>query len=104
MRLSRRSALAAAAALPLVACGPANETSETSDTDDMEDTVDRIAYGDDPEQAAELYRPEGASRGVVVVIHGGFWRARYDHTLGQPVARSLAEEGWTAWNIEYRRV
>ncbi|MDR7252016.1 acetyl esterase/lipase [Nocardioides sp. BE266] len=68
------------------------------------DGVERITYGDDPSQFVELYRPQGASRGVVVVIHGGFWKAAYDYTLGQPLAASLAERGWTAWNIEYRRV
>lgn len=63
-----------------------------------------IRYGDDPSQFAELHRPSGPSRGVVVVIHGGFWKAAYDYTLGQPLARSLVDRGWTAWNIEYRRV
>lgn len=61
-------------------------------------------YGDDPSQLAELHRPAGPSRGVVVVIHGGFWKSGYDHTLGQPLARSLAAHGWTASNVEYRRV
>ncbi len=64
----------------------------------------RVAYGDDAAQFAELYTPEGASRGVVVVIHGGFWKAQYDLTLGQPLAAALADLGWTAWNLEYRRV
>jgi acetyl esterase/lipase len=64
----------------------------------------RIAYGDGPEQYAELYRPEGESRGVVVVLHGGFWKAAYDASLGRPLADSLADRGWTAWNLEYRRV
>lgn len=63
-----------------------------------------VSYGDDPNQVAELYRPDGASRGVVVVIHGGFWKAEYDRSLGQPLAASLAANGWTAWNLEYRRV
>jgi acetyl esterase/lipase len=66
--------------------------------------VERIAYGQDPSQVAELTRPAGASRGVVVVVHGGFWRAEYDLSLGRPLAASLAEQGWTAWNLEYRRV
>ncbi len=66
--------------------------------------VEVIAYGDDPSQVAELHRPGRPSRGVVVVIHGGFWKSAYDLTLGQPLARALAERGWTAWNIEYRRV
>jgi acetyl esterase/lipase len=41
---------------------------------------------------------------VVVVVHGGFWRSRYDLSLGRPLADSLAEHGWAAWNVEYRRV
>ncbi len=64
----------------------------------------RFAYGDDPSQFGELYLPEGTPRGVVVVIHGGFWRAQYDLTLGAPLATSLAAQGWAAWNLEYRRV
>ena len=41
---------------------------------------------------------------MVVVIHGGFWKAEYDVGLGRPLAASLAESGWAAWNLEYRRV
>lgn len=63
-----------------------------------------LRYGDDPAQVAGLHRPTGESRGVVVVIHGGFWKAQYDASLGVPLARDLAGRGWTAWNLEYRRV
>jgi acetyl esterase/lipase len=42
--------------------------------------------------------------GTVVVIHGGFWRAQYGAELGQPLAADLAKHGYTAWNLEYRRV
>ena len=65
---------------------------------------ERISYGDDPSQYVEIFRPEGTSRGTVVVIHGGFWKAAYDASLGRPLAGSLCEEGWTAANVEYRRV
>jgi acetyl esterase/lipase len=61
-------------------------------------------YGPDAAQFGELTRPDGASRGTVVVIHGGFWRARYDLSLGRPLAADLAARGYTAWNLEYRRV
>ncbi len=64
----------------------------------------RLAYGGDPSQFGELTLPDGAPRGVVVVIHGGFWREQYGLDLGRPLAASLAEQGWVAWNIEYRRV
>jgi acetyl esterase/lipase len=64
----------------------------------------RIAYGDDPSQFGELSLPAGPPKGVVVVIHGGFWKAAYDLSLGRPLAHSLTEHGWAAWNVEYRRV
>ena len=67
-------------------------------------SAERFRYGPDPSQYAELYRPTGPSRGVVVVIHGGFWKAAYDASLGRPLARDLTRHGWTAWNLEYRRV
>ena len=66
--------------------------------------VTRVRYGDDPSQWADLHRPGGTPRGVVVVVHGGFWRSQYDATLGTPLADSLAGAGWAAWNLEYRRV
>ena len=66
--------------------------------------VRTIGYGDDPSQYAELTLPEGEPRGVVVVIHGGFWRAAYDCGLGRPLAADLAGRGWVTWNLEYRRV
>lgn len=64
----------------------------------------RIAYGDDPSQFGELSLPHGEPRGVVVVIHGGFWSAAYDLSLGRPLAASVRERGWVAWNLEYRRI
>ncbi|MFJ6987330.1 MULTISPECIES: alpha/beta hydrolase [unclassified Streptomyces] len=65
---------------------------------------ERHAYGSHGEQYGELFRPAGRPRGVAVVLHGGFWRARYAAPLARPLARDLAEHGWAAWNVEYRRV
>jgi acetyl esterase/lipase len=64
----------------------------------------RIRYGEGPSQFAELSLPSDAPRGVVVVVHGGFWKAAYDLSLGRPLATSLVEHRWAAWNVEYRRV
>ena len=64
----------------------------------------RIPYGDGPDQFGELTLPAGTPRGVAVIVHGGFWRARYDLGLGRPLAADLAGAGLAAWNIEYRRV
>lgn len=67
--------------------------------------IQKITYGDDPSQFGELYLPTGDRRvGTVVVIHGGFWLSGYGLDLGAPLAQDLAERGWVAWNIEYRRI
>jgi len=61
-------------------------------------------YGPDRDNYAELSMPDSDPLGVAVVIHGGFWRAAYDASLGQELAKDLARRGWAAYNIEYRRV
>jgi acetyl esterase/lipase len=60
----------------------------------------RHSYGDDPSQFGEL-AGEGP---VAVLIHGGFWRDRYDRTLMHPLVDDLVARGWATWNIEYRRL
>jgi len=60
----------------------------------------RHNYGDDPSQYGVLYG-EGP---VAVVIHGGFWKAEYDLTLMDALSEDLAGRGFSAWNIEYRRL
>lgn len=63
-------------------------------------------YGEHPDQVANLHLPrgDGAPWPCVVLIHGGFWRERWDRTLMTPLAIDLARRGIAAWNIEYRRV
>ncbi len=39
-----------------------------------------------------------------MLIHGGFWRARYGRELEDGIARDLLARGWAVWNIEYRRL
>lgn len=93
--MDRRQVLSLMVLAGLAACAPSNEKGRS---------VETIAYGDDPSQFAELTRAQGSSKGVVVVIHGGFWKSVYDLSLGRPLAASLARNGWDAYNLEYRRV
>jgi acetyl esterase/lipase len=70
----------------------------------MSDPI-RITYGSDESQFGELYVPPRTEpAGTVVVVHGGFWRARYGLELGRPLAANLAAHGYACWNVEYRRV
>src|SRR5436309_3329457 len=68
----------------------------------------RLAYGPEALQFGELHLPESPGSGslypVVLLIHGGFWRALYGYTLLTSLAEDLARRGIAAWNIEYRRV
>jgi acetyl esterase/lipase len=64
----------------------------------------RYAYGDHPAQVADLHLPDAHPAGVVVLIHGGYWRVRYDRSLQHPVITDLLAHGWAAWNVDYRGV
>ena len=62
-------------------------------------------YGADPDQVADLYLPDGIGPfPVAVVIHGGFWRARFGRELMHDVCCDLQQRGVAAWNVEYRRL
>src|SRR5262249_47498167 len=66
----------------------------------------KIAYGEDPNQYAELKVPSSdGSHPVVILIHGGCWKAAYA-TLRDlaPMADALKADGIATWNIEYRRL
>jgi acetyl esterase/lipase len=63
------------------------------------------AYGPGPDQFLEVTLPAGDQPApVAVVLHGGFWRARYGIELARPLAADLAARGWAAVAVEYRRV
>ncbi|MCZ2814310.1 MULTISPECIES: alpha/beta hydrolase family protein [unclassified Modestobacter] len=65
----------------------------------------RHDYGPGPDQFVEVSLPAGDGPApVVVVVHGGFWRARYGIELARPLAADLAARGWAAVAVEYRRV
>lgn len=64
----------------------------------------KLKYGTNASQFGELSLPGGTPRGVVVVIHGGYWRSAYTLSLGRPLASDLVNRGWAVWNLEYRRV
>ncbi|PZF92307.1 alpha/beta hydrolase family protein [Micromonospora deserti] len=64
-----------------------------------------VSYGDHPDQLADLRRPAGPgpARPLVVVVHGGFWRAEYDRRHTGPLAAALAGLGHPVAQLEYRR-
>lgn len=65
--------------------------------------TDEIRYGAAPSQFVQLWNPEADPRGLVVMIHGGWWRDAYDLHLMDPLSADLAGRGWAVANLEYRR-
>jgi acetyl esterase/lipase len=64
-----------------------------------------VRYGRHHSQIGELWHP-GQADGplpVVVLIHGGFWRAVYTKRLMRRLAAAVTHARVAAWNIEYRR-
>ncbi|WP_381552979.1 alpha/beta hydrolase [Streptomyces eurythermus] len=69
------------------------------------------AYGDHPDQVIDFYVPRPgrdtaaptALAPLVVVLHGGAWRARYDRRHVTPFAAYLARRGFVVATVEYRR-
>jgi acetyl esterase/lipase len=65
----------------------------------------RLPYGSDPNQFGELRVPKtGGPFPVVISIHGGYWRAKYDLKHVGHLCAALSARGMATWNLEYRRV
>jgi acetyl esterase/lipase len=65
----------------------------------------RLPYGSDPNQFGDLRMPKpGGPSAVVMTIHGGFWRAKYDLRHVGHFCAALTATGLATWNVEYRRV
>ncbi|MYR98964.1 alpha/beta hydrolase, partial [Streptomyces sp. SID4940] len=63
------------------------------------------AYGDHPDQVIDFFAPRDGRDGapLVVVLHGGAWRAPYDRRHVSPFADFLARRGFAVASVEYRR-
>ncbi|RIQ34967.1 alpha/beta hydrolase, partial [Jiangella rhizosphaerae] len=65
-----------------------------------------VTYGELPDQVADVWLPAGKAgpmAPLVVVVHGGFWRAEYDRRHARPQCAGLAAAGYAVAAIEYRR-
>jgi acetyl esterase/lipase len=65
----------------------------------------RVAYGGDANQFVDLRVPKGKGpRALAIVLHGGFWRAKYDLEYAGHLCAALTAKGIATANLEYRRV
>lgn len=68
--------------------------------------TERVRYGSEPSQVADLWLPEGTGpHPVVALIHGGCWtKSVADLSIMDWAADDLRRRGLVVWNIEYRRL
>jgi len=67
----------------------------------------RLAYGPDPNQFFDLRMPakkEKTSYPLLINIHGGYWRAKYNLDHAGHLCAALTAKGLATANLEYRRV
>lgn len=76
--------------------------SDTAGTTTRPDRTER--YGDHPSQLIDHYGDVRAAGPHIAVLHGGYWRERYDRGYLAPFARALADRGMRVALVEYRRV
>ncbi|MFC7817331.1 alpha/beta hydrolase [Streptomyces sp. NPDC057367] len=98
-----------AAAEPGTSAGRAAAEEKSALSRPAVDPDSTAAYGEHPDQVIDFYAPRGAGGAggrpspVVVVLHGGSWRAPYDRRHVSPFADFLAHRGFAVASVEYRR-
>jgi acetyl esterase/lipase len=60
-----------------------------------------LAYGDNPRQRLDLFHPEGQAQGLVVFVHGGYWKA-LSKDVWSHLARGAVERGFAVAMPSYR--
>ncbi len=64
-----------------------------------------VSYGEGPDRVADVFWPTGEATGtVVVLVHGGFWKATTDRTHTRATCEGLTAAGHAVAAIEYHRV
>ncbi|HEY4315854.1 MAG TPA: alpha/beta hydrolase [Actinomycetes bacterium] len=64
-----------------------------------------LSYGPHSDNVVDVRLPASAAPApLVVVVHGGFWRKRFDREHAGSQSAALAEAGYVVATVEYRRV
>jgi acetyl esterase/lipase len=65
-----------------------------------------LRYGEHADHLLDVHLPPSSDgpAPVVFLVHGGFWRQRFDRTHTRPLAQALASEGFAVVTPEFRRV
>lgn len=62
-----------------------------------------LSYGPGPYHVIDVRLPPSSPAGLIVMLHGGFWREEYDRTHTGPMTSALAAAGYVVATPEFRR-
>ncbi len=62
-------------------------------------TTHTFAQVGEQELKLDLYRPSGDTKGVIVWVHGGAWRAG---SRAKPTLKGMTNHGWAIASVDYR--
>ncbi|PTG01493.1 alpha/beta hydrolase [Staphylococcus chromogenes] len=66
--------------------------------------MEQFFYGDNVAQHYDVYLSDTMTNPTwIVLVHGGYWREKFDKHMMDPMIDALSEEGYGIINIEYRR-
>jgi len=60
----------------------------------------RLRYGDGPRQYIDLYSPDGPPKGLVVIVHGGYWQMLSGHDFAY-LAEGAVARGFAVGMVTY---
>ena len=52
-----------------------------------------VPYGRHPRERLDLFAPQGSPKGLMVYLHGGYWRA-FDKDASSHLAQGMLAKGW----------
>lgn len=59
----------------------------------MADRMETVSYGPHPRETMDIFLPRGTPKGLVIYVHGGYWRSR-DRGLWSHLAAGPVAHGW----------
>jgi acetyl esterase/lipase len=62
-----------------------------------------VRYAEHADGIVDLHLPDTGEGPLLVLMHGGFWRAEWDRTHTRPLADAFRREGFVVATPEYRR-
>lgn len=70
----------------------------------MATPVETVRYGPHQDNVVDMRHTDAAAKGLVILVHGGFWMRQWERDSMESLAVDLTGRGHLTANLEYRRL